>query len=262
MKRLIIAIGLLALLTQCSSPKNTITLAGSTAFLPYAERLAEVYSEKHPEIRINVQGGGSSVGIQAAMQGTVDIGMADLVELPDYAKTVLKSIVVARDGIAIIVHPSNKIFNLTSLQVMNIFSGKIQYWNEIGGAKKKINIISREDGSGTRKSFQVLIMHNKELPGDAMIQNSNGTIREAVATDPDSIGYISIGSLDERVKTVFLDGVTPNKKNMLAGKYKLKRPIFFLLKGKPKPITKRFINFVLSNEAQQIISTEGLISAK
>ena len=241
--------------------ENTVTLAGSTAFQPFAEKLAETYMATHGDVRINVQGGGSAVGIQAAVAGSADIGMADLLTLPDDAKA-LTATVVARDGIAIVVHPSNPITDLTVEQAKAIFAGQITNWKDVGGRDAAIRIISREEGSGTRRSFQKLVLGETKLSPSALFQNSNGTIREAVASDPDAVGYLSIGLVDARVKSVSYTGVAATNENVKQGTYPLARPVVFLTRGEPRPIVQAFIQYVLSAEAQQLLEQEGLISAR
>ena len=133
----------------CGKSRENITMAGSTAFQPFAEKLADHYLATHPEVSITVQGGGSSLGIQSALSGTAQIGMADLVKLPPEA-ALLKSVVAARDGIAVVLNPANKVEALTMDQVHDIFTGKISNWKDVGGADHAIAVISREAGSGTR----------------------------------------------------------------------------------------------------------------
>jgi phosphate transport system substrate-binding protein len=241
--------------------ENTITLAGSTAFQPFAEKLAEQYLATHKEVKINVQGGGSAVGIQAALAGSAQIGMADLLKLPDEAKA-LTSTVIARDGIAIITHPKNSLAGLTAAQARGVFSGQINNWKELGGPDATIRVISREEGSGTRKSFQKLVLGNGEFSPQALFQNSNGTIREAVASNPDAIGYLSIGLVDSRVKSVSYNGVAATNENVKKGAYPLARPICFLTKGEPGSSVKAFIDYCLSDVSQKLLEKEGLISAK
>ena len=130
-------------------------MAGSTAFQPFAEKLAEMYMTAS-RCEITVQGGGSAVGIQSAFSGAAQIGMADLVDLPPEAQALTKAI-VAKDGIAVVVNPANPVANLTTEQVRDIFNGKIKNWNEVGGADHPITVVSREAGSGTRSSFEQII---------------------------------------------------------------------------------------------------------
>lgn len=238
-----------------------ITLAGSTAFQPFAEKLAEKYMEANKDVRINVQGGGSAVGIQSALSGAANIGMADLLKLPPEA-SVLTSTTVAKDGIAIVVHPQNPIRQLTSSQARDVFAGRISNWKELGGADASIHVISREEGSGTRRSFDTLVLGEEKLTPNALFQNSNGTIREAVANDTFAIGYVSIGLVNDKVKEVSLNGVAPSNENVKKGTYPLSRPVFFLTKGEPTAGTKKFIDYVLSEDSQKLLEKEGLIAAK
>jgi phosphate transport system substrate-binding protein len=235
-------------------------MAGSTAFLPFAEKLAEQYMTTHPEVSITVQGGGSAQGVQTTLSGTAQIGMADLVELPPDAKS-LKSVVVARDGVAVVVNPANKIEGLTMEQIRSIFSGKIRNWKDVGGVDHPIAVVSREAGSGTRSSFEQII-GEKNLAGDALIQNANGTVRETVAKDANSIGYVSHGLVSERIKAVKVDGAPCTEEAIEAGSYKLVRPIFLLAKADASPACNAFLEYVLSAEGQGLIHSNGLIRAK
>lgn len=244
----------------CGRSKTSITLAGSTAFQPFAEKLAEQYMQSHSNVNITVQGGGSAVGIQSANSGAAQIGMADMVQLPDEAKG-LTSVIVARDGVAIIVNPKNPITNLTTDQVRDIFNGKITNWKEVGGNDAPITVVSREAGSGTRSSFEKII-GNIQLKKDALIQDSNGTIRETVSNDPNSVSYLSHGLVNEKVKPLTLDGIQPTVENIVSGTYKVSRPIFLLVKGQIQGEVKNFIDYILSPEGQKTIKDNGLLPAK
>lgn len=245
---------------NCSKGKTSITLAGSTAFQPFAEKLADQYMVSHSEVAITVQGGGSAVGIQSANSGAAQIGMADLVKLPEEAKN-LTATVVAKDGIAIVVNPQNKITNLTTDQVRDIFNGKINNWKEVGGVNAPITVVSREAGSGTRSSFEQIV-GNINLKKDALIQDSNGTIRETVANDANSVGYLSHGLINEKIKPIKVDDQECTTESIIAGKYKLVRPIFLLVKGRLEGKIKNFIDYILSADGQQTIKSNGLLPAK
>ena len=215
---------------------------------------------RNPGYSIAVQGGGSAVGIQAALSGAAQIGMADLVELPEEARA-LHAVVVARDGIALVVHPSNRVKGLSTEQVRDIFSGKIRDWKGLGGPDAPITVVSREAGSGTRSSFEQIVS-NVRLSSDAIIQDSNGTIRETVATNPNAIGYLSFGVVNEKVRPLALDGVSPTIELVSAGRYRLVRPIYLLTRGQPVAAAGRFIDFVLSPEGQKIVTDDGLLPAR
>lgn len=240
-----------------TSAERGLTVAGSTSIQPFADRWAEVFMKGHPRFSVNVQGGGSSAGIQAAKSGAADIGMSSR-ELKDSEKDLLE-IVVARDGLAIIVHPENPVGDLSLVQVQNIFAGNIGNWEYAGGPAREIHVVTREEGSGTRGAFQEMVMGKSRIFPRAIVQDSNGTVREIVANDPASIGYISLGLVNERVKAVRLEGVEPSHDHIIEKKYTLVRPFLFVTNGPPKPGAREFINFVLSRKGQELIEKEGLI---
>jgi len=240
--------------------RHSITMAGSSAFLTFAEQLAEDYMKKNPGTNISVQGGGSAVGIQSCLNGTAQIGMADLVTLPPQADT-LKKFVVANDGIALIVNPSNKTVNLNLSQIKDIYAGKITNWKQVGGADKTITVVSREAGSGTRSSFEDLVLKGTKLTGNAIIGDSNGTVRETVINDPNAIGYISHGVVNEKVKALKIDNVEATCENMLSGKYKVVRPIYLLIKTESETQVKGILGYILGPEGQQTIAEQGLLPA-
>ncbi|MBI3986413.1 MAG: phosphate ABC transporter substrate-binding protein [Lentisphaerae bacterium] len=265
MKRFMIgmAMGLtvVGLLAGCGRQSAAlVTVAGSTAFQPFAEKLAEQFMAMRNDVNITVQGGGSALGIQAARSGTAQIGMADLVQLPPEAAE-LVSTTVARDGLALIVHPANGVTNLSIEQVRGLFNGTLKNWKEAGGADQSVRVVSREAGSGTRSSFEQTV-GGIRLTAEAIIQDSNGTIRETVANDPNTIGYLTHGLLSEKVRAVRVDGVDCTEAAILEGRYKLVRPVFLLTKGAPGGAAKDFIDYVLSPEGQGMIRSYGLLPAK
>lgn len=245
---------------SCAGRSGAVTLAGSTAFQPFAEKLAEEYNSAHPEVNVTVQGGGSALGISAALNGAAQIGMADLVELPADAAA-LKGTIVARDGIAVVVNPANKVSSLSMAQLKEIYLGNIRDWKDVGGTPGPITVVSRESGSGTRSSFET-ILGKFDLTRDAIIQDSNGTIRETVANDARSIGYLSYGLLNPKIKAITVDGVACTTELILSGKYRLVRPIYFLTLGESTQAVRGFIGYVLGPAGQASIVADGLLPAK
>ena len=214
----------------------------------------------HPDVAITVQGGGSFVGIQAARAGTAEIGMADLVDLPAEAAE-LTATVVARDGIAVVLHPSNGLADLTLDQVRDIFSGKIRNWSGVGGADKPITVVSHEAGSGTRSSFEQ-ILKGLTMSSDALVQDSNGSVRETVANDPQAVGYLSHGLLNDRIKALTVNGQPCTTEAVIKGDYVLARPVFLLTRSAPEGAVKAFVDYILSPEGQKTIEDSGLIRAR
>ena len=248
-----------SLVSACSAKNNAeIIVAGSTSVQPYAEILAEEYMLLHPDTVIDIQGGGSSAGIMAAQTGTSNLGMSSRV-LKDEEKN-LWFVEIARDGLAVIINPDNPIQSLTLQQVSDIYSAKITDWSQLGGKKAKIHIITREDGSGTRDAFVNLVMGESNITPKAIVQDSNGAVRQLVADDPNAVGYISLGLVDATVKALELDGVAATRDNVINGSYNLSRPFLFIAQSEPTGQTKQFLDFVLSAEGQKILMNEGLIS--
>ena len=241
----------------CGSRHKVIALAGATAFEPAAEKLVPRFLATHPDLSVNVQFLGSAVGVQAALSGAADIGVADFVSLPTNAAA-LTSAVVARDGIAIVVHPTNGVTALTVAQVRAIFAGQTRSWRAVGGADRAIHVVCRQEGSGTRTAFDELV-GVVEASGDAVVQDSTAAVRETVANDPDAIAYMSCAAENPRVKAVDIDGVACTAGEVAAGRYPLSRPIRFLTRGPPSGPVAEFIQFALSPEGQAIIRASGLI---
>jgi len=256
--RILVLFMIMGLMSACSRMSETgIIVAGSTSVQPYAEVLAEEYMVLYPGSEIDIQGGGSSAGITAAQSGTADIGMSSR-SLNDEEKS-MQYVEIARDGLAVIVNPSNPIQNLSLDQIRDIYSATITEWNQLGGSNSKIHIIAREEGSGTRSAFTELVMDKLEITPKAIVQDSNGAVRQLVADDPNAIGFISLGLVDENVKALQLGGVAATRESIIDGSYSLSRPFLFITREEPTGQIKQFIDFVLSPEGQKLLSYEGLI---
>ncbi len=247
----------LLLTIGCQRSKAGITVAGSTSVEPFAELLAEEYMSQHPGSHIYVQGGGSTAGIEAAMTHAANIGMSSRSLIDNEKK--LYAVTIAKDAIAVIVHPTNPIENLSLEQVRDIFSGRAENWKKVGGAHHPIDVITREEGSGTRESFQKFVMGKEDITLGALVQDSNGAVRQVVATDRNAIGYISLGLVNDEVKALKIAAVEPNLINVYNGRYTLVRPFLFVFDGEAFGEAKSFLDFVLSPTAQRLLKKEGLV---
>jgi len=234
-----------------------LVVAGSTSVQPYVELLAEEFERLHPDSGIDIQGGGSSAGITAAETGAAGIGMSSR-----WLKRVeedLWSIEIAKDGLAMIVNPRNPVSDLTLEQIRAIYTAVIKDWSELGGLQAKIHIIAREEGSGTRSAFEEMVMDKHRITPRAIVQDSNGAVRQLVASDPNSIGFISLGLVDQTVKAVKLEGVAASRENVINRSYSLFRPFLFVSKTVPTGLAREFIDFILSPEGNRLMTQEGLI---
>jgi phosphate transport system substrate-binding protein len=251
---------IIVLTMSCQRSKAGITVAGSTSVEPFAELLAEEYMLKHPGAHIYVQGGGSTAGIEAVRSRAAHIGMSSRSLIGEEKN--LYSVTIARDALAIIVHPSNPVRDLSLDQIRQIFSGKIKNWKDVGGLSTAIILVTREEGSGTREAFQKMVMEKEEISLESLVQDSNGAIRQVVSGDPNAIGYISLGLVNEKVQGVRISGVEPNLKNIVHGRYRLIRPFLFVFNGSPAGEANSFLDFVLSTEAQELLQKEGLVTIR
>jgi phosphate transport system substrate-binding protein len=240
---------------------DAVNVVGSTSIQPFAEMLAQAYEGSHPDLYVNVQGGGSTAGLQAAANGLAQIGMCSRELTPDETKE-FQGIVIARDGLAIVVHPSNPIESLSLDQIRRIFAGEIHNWTEVGGPDRPVRPITREEGSGTREAFVKKVMGKVRIAREALTQESNGSVKELVRNDPAGVGYMSLGLVGGELKAVDVDGVAPTSANVVAGRYPLVRPFLFVTVGKPSEKAQAFIDFVLSPEGQRMLENEGLVRAR
>lgn len=246
-------------LSGCSrgTAQRGLVVAGSTSVQPFADHWAEFYMKDYPERVVNIQGGGSSAGIQAAREGAADIGMSSRELKPE--ENDLLEVIVAWDGLAIIVHPDNGLEGLSQEEVRGIFSGDIRNWSTLQEPDHAITVVTREEGSGTRATFQEMVMKKSRISPRAIVQDSNGTVREIVANDPHSIGYISLGLVNNKVKALRFDGMEPTYENIDQKKYRLIRPFLFVTKGPPSGAALDFINFVISRRIQELVRLDGLV---
>jgi len=251
--------GLAVLAAACTGGTTRgLTLAGSTSVQPFAERWAEAYRARHPGAPIQIQGGGSTAGIQAALSGAADIGMSSRV-LTDDEATRAASIVVARDGLAIVVHPTNPITDLTLADVRAVYAAQTRTWDALGAPRAAITVITREEGSGTRASFEELVMSGGRIAARALVQDSTGAVRQMVAADPAAIGYLSLGLVDQSVKALSLAGVAPGEPAIDAGTYPLVRPFLFIVAGEPRSEARAFIDWIMGPEGRALTRQDGLI---
>ena len=259
--RWVLWLGLLilpALLSGCQRQQGGLSVVGSTSVEPFAEALAEEYMSHHSGEKIFVQGGGSSAGIQAVRTGSAEIGMSSR-NLMDSERDLI-AVPIIYDAIAVIVHRGNLLNDLTLDQVRKIFAGEVTRWNQLGGTDRAITLVTREEGSGTREAFQNLIMGKREISLSALVQDSNGAIRQVVADDRNAIGYISLGLVNDRVKALKIGGIEATVESIQHRRYKIVRPFLFVFKSHPQGLAKDFLDYILSPAGQKLLVQEGLIS--
>lgn len=248
------------LLEQFAGQSGKIDIAGGTAHIPVMTEAAKRIMTVNPDIRINVEGGGTGVGVQKAGEGLVDIGNTGRALSEDeVAKYGLVSFAFAVDGVTVILNPANGVKDLSAAQVQDIFAGKITNWKDVGGADAAITPYSRDEASGTREVFWGKMLKKGAIADNANIVASNGAMKVAVAQDANAIGYMSIGFVDGSVKAPTLEGIEPSQDNAKSGAYKVARKLYMNTKGEPQGLTKLFIDYVTSPECTDIIAKAGYI---
>lgn len=253
---------------KTSEVTGTVVTAGSTSVQPLSEELAAAFMDANSGITVEVQGGGSGQGIKAIQEKIADLGALSR-EVKDEEKTsVTKEYVIAKDGVAVIVNPASKVENLTLEQIQKIYTGQVKNWKEVGGEDAPIVVVSREEGSGTRGAFtEITKVATKDAAGqevdnttkDALVQGSTGAVMQTVATTPNTIGYVSLGSLADTVKAVKVENVAPSTETVLSGEYKISRPFLYVAGGELSAAAQKYVDFVLSAEGQKVVEENGFI---
>ncbi len=227
-----------------------VSASGSTALLPLLKPAQEEFQNKNAKVTVNVAGGGSFTGMNQVAEGSVDIGNSD-VNLPDeYKDKGLVDHKVVVEPFVFIVDKANKVDNLTKDQVVGILTGKITNWKEVGGDDQKITLIHRAKSSGSRATIRDVVLKGANFTDDAVIQDSNGAVRAAIASTPGAIGYVDAPYADDSVKVLKFDGVEYSADNIISGKYPIYGYGHMYTKGEPTGAVKAFIDFILSDEFQ------------
>ena len=249
-----------------ASAQEKITVDGSTTVGPIAKSFAEYCMKSHPNLNITVGESGSGNGAKSLLNKTCDIAtMSRAMKEEEKEAAKAKGIqlvehIVAMDGLAVVVHPSNPVRGLTKQQVREIYMGEIRNWKELGGPDIRIVVIGRDTNSGTYESFQNLVMKSENVTDRAEVCGSNGQIRQRVMSTPGAIGYVGLAFL-EGVKPLEIDGVIPSAATVKAKQYPISRPLFMYTDGEPKAGTPfaDYLGMYKTDDGRKIISEHGFV---
>lgn len=259
---------------------NSIQIKGSDTMVNLSQAWAEQYMQKYPEAFVAVTGGGSGTGISSLISGTCDIANASR-NIKEKEIQIAKKkginpyeIKVGLDGLAVVVNPGNPVKQLTIAQLADIFTGKISNWKELGGKDLKIVILSREVNSGTHVYFKEHVVRKgissgkEEFAANALMMPSSQAIADEIATNLSAIGYYGMGYISPKHKTIFVAKdekskyIEPTIINVISNAYPISRPLLIYTNGQPKGLVKKFVDFMLSKEGQEIVQKTDFVPIK
>ena len=241
---------------------GALRMAGSTSMERYANALAESFMEKYPNVSVTAEFVGSSAGIEAVSAGSADIGNSSRNLKDEEKKRGVVENIVAMDGIAVCVDPANTVTDLTNQQLIDIYTGVVTNWSELGGSDMPVVVIGRESGSGTRSAFEE-ILGVENACDYANELDSAGAVMAKVAFTPGAVGYVSLDVVDDSVIVLSLGGVEPTEDNIRGGTYSLSRLFVMATKGaisEQNELVQAWFGYVYSEDGQEIATQAGLIT--
>lgn len=253
---------LVLLLASCSAGVKTATpdhlrLRGSEAVARLLRSVANSYTQKHPQITIEIEETSSKAGLQSLLRGEVDIALVSGPLTPEEAPG-LRIVPIGYDSIAIVVKPDNPVYDLTPSEIHALFAGDILNWSQVGGENAEVQIVSREDGSGTRAAFESLVMGERRVTRTALVAPGADAMCNVIAADRNALGYLPSSLLDPRVRAIRIHGVDPTPSNLENHSYPLTLPLLLVTRADPSRAVADFVGFVLSPAGQQIVSERCL----
>ena len=271
MKSIILIVAILASTSMALFGQK---IKGSDTCLPLSQKEAESFMKSNSGTSVTVTGGGSGVGIAALIEGTTDIAQSsrkikfdERQKMQEGGKTV-KEVIIAYDALAIVVHPQNKVNNLTREQLEGIFTGKIKNWKEVGGNDLAIIPYARETSSGTYEFIKEYVLRNRNYMNGILSMPATGAIIQSVSQTQGAIGYVGLAYLNPNVKAIHVSYdqgkkfVEPSVANAKNNTYPIVRELYYYYDAKSEALVKPFINFILSAEGQKIVADIGFITLK
>lgn len=248
--------------TEESSVSGSVSTDGSTSMEKVIGSLGEAYTTANPDVNFTYNPTGSGSGITAVSEGRCDIGLSSRALTDEEKASGLTETVLAYDGIAVIVNPENGVEDLTLEDIAAIYTGEITNWKDLGGEDGEIVLIGREAGSGTRDGFESITdtedkcQYRQEL-------TSTGDVITTVSQNPNAIGYASLASVDDSVKIVKVNGVTPTEDTVKDGSYVVQRPFVLVTKTDEalSETAQGFFDYITSADAAEIIAAAGAVAA-
>jgi len=272
MKKILIALLILVAVNQVIAQK--LKIKGSDTVLPLTQKEAEEYMKKNAGASLMVTGGGSGVGIAALLNGTTDIAQSsrklkldEKLKLQDAGKA-FKEVIIAYDALAVIIHPTNKVDQLTREQLEGIFTGKITNWKQVGGEDMRMVVYSRETSSGTYEFFKEHVLKGKNFASSALLMPATGAIVQSVSQTKGAIGYVGLAYIEKDIKSLkvsFDKGksfIAPNVETAKNKTYPITRPLYYYYLNTIEKMVSPFVNYILSPTGQQLVLKTGYVPIK
>jgi phosphate transport system substrate-binding protein len=241
-----------------------IVIDGSTTVGPISKSFAAFFMKKY-KVPVTVSESGSGNGAKSLINKSCDIAdMSRSMKPQELAAAKSKGVnpvqsIVALDGIAIVVHPSNPVRSLSEAQIANIYTGRITNWRQVGGPNFPVVVIQRESNSGTQETFKDLVLKKAQVVRTAETQASNGAVKNRVSQTPGAIGFLGLGYVDSSVKKVAVNGVLPSAVTVKNRTYPLSRPLFMYTNGRPSGMVAKFVDLPKTPDGQRIIKELGFV---
>jgi len=253
--------------SPADGPRGRLILTGSSTVAPLAGEIAKLYEKLHPDVRVDVQTGGSSRGIADAKRGTADIGMSSR-DLKESELQGVQSHLLAIDGVCMLVHADNPVDNLTDQQVRDIYTGKLTHWSQLGGPDREITVINRADG---RAEVEVVLEHLGLKPEQIkpdLIAGENQQGIKSVAADPAAITYMSVGASEYeaargvKVKLLNWNGVPAGSDTVASGKFPVSRSLILITKDQPNHLATSLIDYATSDQVHDLVQEFGYVAPR
>ncbi|MDX9833108.1 MAG: phosphate ABC transporter substrate-binding protein [Anaerolineae bacterium] len=251
-------LSLLVVLAACGEPVATsqpvlLEASGSASMAPLLAELAAAFEEQAPGVRVEVSGPGTAFGLQALEEGEIDVALVSWLPGGKPPRPRWRATAIARDGLAIVVHPDNPLEGVGLLQLQDLYSGRIYDWEALGLAPREVLPVSREEGSGARAAFEDLVMEDRQVTPRALLAPSPEAVRAAVAANPGAIGYLALGNVTPEVKVLKVEGELPSPQNAAQGTYALTRELWLVTTSPAPAAVDQLLAFILAPRGQEIV---------
>ncbi|MEH2087061.1 phosphate ABC transporter substrate-binding protein [Nostoc sp.] len=244
--------------------QGKLVLTGSSTIAPLAAEIGKRFESQHPGARVDVQSGGSSRGVSDARQGVANVGMVSRALLKPEEND-LKAFSIARDGVTVILHKDNPVKSLNNKQVVDIYTGKVTNWKQVGGTDGAITVVNKAEGRSTLELFtHYFKLKNTDIKAQVVIGDNQQGIK-TVAGNPNAIGYVSIGSAENSaangvaIKLLPVNGIAATTANVQNGTFPISRPLNLVTKTQPQGLTKAFLDFAQSQQVNDIVQKQNFV---